>query len=92
MQGSISLRVKYSRERTHRRNLFRHVKKERKKSKVAERFAISPKRGKNHKAPKQNGERHEKAFSLQERGEAEGTEREGSPMGAEKVLNLVVVA
>jgi hypothetical protein len=52
MQGSISLRVKYSRERTHRRNLFRHVKKERKKSKVAERFAISPKRGKNHKAPK----------------------------------------
>jgi hypothetical protein len=56
MQGSISLRVKYSRERTHRRNLFRHVKKERKKSKVAERFAITPKRGKNHKAPKQGGE------------------------------------
>ena len=28
----------------------------------------------------------------QERGEAESTEREGSPMGAEKVLNLVVVA
>lgn len=31
-------------------------------------------------------------FSFQERGEAESTEREGSPMGAEKVLNLVVVA
>ena len=31
MQGSISLRVKYSCERTHRRNLFWNVKKERKK-------------------------------------------------------------
>jgi hypothetical protein len=60
--------------------------------KAVQSFAIAPKRAINHKAPKHAGERHEKAFSLQERGEAEGTEREGSPMGAEKVLNLVVVA
>lgn len=28
-------------------------------------FAKAPKRGKNHKAPKQNGEGHEKVFSLE---------------------------
>ena len=72
MQGSISLRVKYSRERTHRRNLFRHVKKERKKSKVAERFAISPKRGKNHKAPKKGGEIQGK-FLREARVESQGS-------------------
>ena len=59
---------------------------------MARGLTLIPKRAINHKAPKHAGERHEKAFSLQERGEAEGTEREGSPMGAEKVLNLVVVA
>ena len=59
---------------------------------MAQSLATIPSQGKNHKAPKPAGERHEKVFSLQERGEAEGTEREGSPMGAEKVLNLVVVA
>ena len=72
MQGSISLRVKYSRERTHRRNLFRHVKKERKKSKVAEGFATAPKRGKNHKAPKQDGEIHGK-FLREARVESQGS-------------------
>jgi len=41
------------------------LKKERKKSKVAERFAVAPKRGENHKAPKQDGERPEKVFSLE---------------------------
>jgi len=37
---------------------FNMLKKERKKSKVAERFAVTPKRGKNHKAPEQDGEIH----------------------------------
>jgi hypothetical protein len=39
---------------------FNMLKKERKKSKVAKRFAVTPKRGKNHKAPKNAGERHGK--------------------------------
>ena len=44
---------------------FNILKKERKKSKVAEGFAITPKRRKNHKAPKQDGEIHLKVFSLE---------------------------
>jgi len=37
---------------------FNMLKKERKKSKVAEGFATAPKRRKNHKAPEQDGEIH----------------------------------